>query len=98
MTVSSEIAEGYNIGLVSRDIEDRLQGYSLPAGYSMEIAGENEIIQESLNDLVLMILLAVVFIYLIMVAQFQDLTSPFIVLFTLPLAFTGGLKILRAAG
>ncbi|NLO62384.1 MAG: efflux RND transporter permease subunit [Clostridiaceae bacterium] len=98
MTVSSEIAEGYNIGLVSRDIEDRLQGYSLPAGYSMEIAGENEIIQESLNDLVLMILLAVVFIYLIMVAQFQDLTSPFIVLFTLPLAFTGGLLLLWAAG
>ena len=98
MTVSAEIADGYNIGLVSRDIEDRLDGYTLPAGYSMEIAGENEMIQESLNDLVLMILLAVVFIYLIMVAQFQDLTSPFIVLFTLPLAFTGGLLLLWAVG
>ncbi len=98
MTVSAEIADGYNIGLVSRDIEDRLDGYSLPTGYSMEIAGENAMIQEALNDLVLMILLAVVFIYLIMVAQFQDLTSPFIVLFTMPLAFTGGLLLLWAAG
>ena len=98
MTVSAEIADGYNIGLVSRDIEDRLDGYSLPTGYSMEIAGENEMIRESLNDLVLMILLAVVFIYLIMVAQFQDLTSPFIVLFTMPLAFTGGLLLLWATG
>lgn len=98
MTVSAEIADGYNIGLVSRDIEDRLDGYSLPAGYTMEIAGENEMINEALNDMVLMILLAVVFIYLIMVAQFQDLTSPFIVLFTLPLAFTGGLLLLWAFG
>jgi HAE1 family hydrophobic/amphiphilic exporter-1 len=98
MTVSAEIADGYNIGLVSRDIEDRLDGYSLPSGYSMEIAGENKMIQEALNDMVLMILLAVVFIYLIMVAQFQDLTSPFIVLFTLPLAFTGGLLLLWAFG
>ena len=38
-----------------------------------------------------MILLAIVFIYLIMVAQFQSLLSPFIVMFTIPLAFTGGL-------
>ena len=44
-----------------------------------------------MNDLVLMILLAIVFIYLIMVAQFQSLLSPFIVMFTIPLAFTGGL-------
>ncbi len=98
MTVSTEIADGYNIGLVSRDVEERLDGYSLPTGYSIEIAGENEMIQASLRDLILMILLAVVFIYLIMVAQFQDLTSPFIVLFTLPLAFTGGLLLLWAVG
>ena len=44
-----------------------------------------------------MILLAVVFVYLIMVAQFQSLMSPFIVMFTLPLAFTGGLLLLWAA-
>ena len=44
-----------------------------------------------------MIALAIVFIYLIMVAQFQNLLSPFIVLFSLPLAFTGGLLLLWAA-
>ncbi|MBN1892153.1 MAG: efflux RND transporter permease subunit [Clostridiales bacterium] len=98
MTVSAEIADGYNIGLVSRDVEDRLDTYELPAGYEMAIAGENEMIQDSLHDLVLMILLAVVFIYLIMVAQFQDLSSPLIVLFTLPLAFTGGLLLLWVSG
>lgn len=64
----------------------------------MEISGESTTIAEAMGDLVLMILLAVVFIYLIMVAQFQSLLSPFIVMFTMPLAFTGGLLGLLAAG
>ena len=45
-----------------------------------------------------MIALACVFIYLIMVAQFQSLLSPFIILFTIPLAFTGGMFGLMIAG
>jgi HAE1 family hydrophobic/amphiphilic exporter-1 len=94
MTVSAAVADGYNIGLVSREVEDVLENYEVPAGFEIEIAGENESIQDAMGDLVLMIILAVVFIYLIMVAQFQDLLSPFIVLFTLPLAFTGGLLLL----
>lgn len=98
MTVSAEIAEGYNIGLVSRDVEARLKDYKAPAGYVVSLEGENEMIKNSMNDLVLMIALAVVFIYLIMVAQFQSLLSPFIVMFTLPLAFTGGLLLLWASG
>ncbi|MEG2939888.1 MAG: efflux RND transporter permease subunit, partial [Oscillospiraceae bacterium] len=53
---------------------------------------------QALGDLVQMVLLAIVFIYLIMVAQFQSLLSPFIVLFTIPLAFTGGLLLLWACG
>lgn len=51
-----------------------------------------------MQDLVLMILLAVVFIYMIMVAQFQSLLGPFIVMLTMPLAFTGGLGALWIAG
>ncbi|MDD2374927.1 MAG: efflux RND transporter permease subunit, partial [Eubacteriales bacterium] len=91
---SAAVADGYNIGLVSREVEDVIENYAVPAGFEIEIAGENESIQDAMGDLVLMIILAIVFIYLIMVAQFQDLLSPFIVLFTLPLAFTGGLLLL----
>jgi len=98
MTVSAEVADGYNIGLVSREFEDQLAAYEVPAGFELEITGENESIQDAMGDLVLMIALAVIFIYLIMVAQFQDLLSPFIVLFTLPLAFTGGLLLLWVSG
>ena len=49
-------------------------------------------------DMVQMIALAIVFIYLVMVAQFQSILSPFIVLFTIPLAFTGGLLALLITG
>ncbi len=96
--VSASVADGYNIGLVSREIDEALEGLVLPDGVTLEMDGENETINDALSDLVQMIALAVVFIYLIMVAQFQSLRSPFIVLFTLPLAFTGGLLLLFVCG
>lgn len=98
MTVSAETLDGYNTSLLAREVEKLLEGYQPPAGYTVEISGESTTIAEAMGDLVLMILLAVVFIYLIMVAQFQSLLSPFIVMFTMPLAFTGGLLGLLAAG
>lgn len=98
ISVKSDLKEGYNIGLVSREVEKELNNYKTPEGYSVKITGENETINNSLRDLVLMLMLSIVFIYLIMVAQFQSLLSPFIVMFTIPLAFTGGLLALWITG
>ncbi|MEG2928553.1 MAG: efflux RND transporter permease subunit, partial [Oscillospiraceae bacterium] len=98
MTLSAEIQEGYNVSLVAREVEKALKGYEVPKGYSYEMVGENQTIKDAMSDLVTMIALAIVFIYLIMVAQFQSLLSPFIVLFTIPLAFTGGLLALQLTG
>lgn len=94
VTVSATLKDGYNIGLVSADAEKNMEALSIPEGYSLEFAGENEMIMEALKQLLLMLVLAVIFIYLIMVAQFQSLSSPFIIMFTIPLAFTGGLAAL----
>lgn len=98
LTVTSDIEEGYNVGNVSKDVEDLVEDYKLPDGYAIKIAGEQESINESFNDLFLMLAAGVLFIYLIMVAQFQSLKSPFIVMFTIPLAFTGGFLALVATG
>ena len=98
ISINGTIDKGYNIGLVSRDLEKELRYYTLPEGYSLEIAGENKLIQDSLRDLILMIAIAIAFIYLIMVAEFQSLLSPFIVMFTIPLAFTGGILALAITG
>ena len=98
ISVSAAIADGYNVGLVSADVEDELKDYDLPSGYSLHFSGENEMIMDAMEQLALMLLLAVAFMYLIMVAQFQSLLSPFIIMFTLPLAFTGGFFALYIAG
>ena len=88
--VSAAIAEGYNVGIVADEVNKALENYKLPSGYSLVFAGENEMILDAMEQMMLMLLLAVVFMFLIMVAQFQSLLSPFIIMFTLPLAFTGG--------
>ena len=62
------------------------------------MTGEDETINEAMIELFKMLALAIVFMYLIMVAQFQSLRSPFIVMFTVPLAFTGGLLALWMSG
>lgn len=90
IAVSASIADGYNVGLVSRKLEQNLADYEVPEGYSLVMEGENEMIVDVMQQLMLMLLLAVIFMYLIMVAQFQSLKSPFIIMFTIPLAFTGG--------
>ncbi len=98
ITVSANVDSSHNIGLVSQEFQKKLDNYNLPAGFTAEIEGETETINNTLKDLVKMILLAVLFIYLIMVAQFQSLLSPFIIMFTIPLAFTGGLLALGITG
>ena len=98
VSVSSEVDSEHNIGLVSRAFEEKLKKYEVPNGYTVEIEGESETINNTLVDLVKMIALAILFIYLIMVAQFQSLLAPFIIMFTIPLAFTGGLLALGITG
>lgn len=94
MSVTAEVKEDDNIGLVSSRIKEALEKYEVPEGYEVEMTGEDETINEAMTELFKMLALALVFMYLIMVAQFQSLKSPFIIMFTVPLAFTGGLLAL----
>ncbi|MCH1984294.1 efflux RND transporter permease subunit [Ruminococcus sp. OA3] len=98
ISVSASIADGYNVTKVAAAVDKELKSYDAPEGYTIEMAGEDETIRESMTELMKMLLLAVAFIYLIMVAQFQSLLSPFIVMFTIPLAFTGGFLGLLLTG
>ncbi len=98
ISVSASIADGYNVGLVSNDVNREIEKYKMPAGYRLVSSGENEMINDAMQQLILMMVLATAFMYLIMVAQFQSLKSPFIILFTIPLAFTGGFMGLFISG
>ncbi len=98
ISVTATVAEGYNVTLVSADARRALQDIELPAGCQVEYAGENETIMDAMKDLFFMLLLGVLIIYLIMVAQFQSLLSPFIVILTVPLSFAGGFLGLLVTG
>ena len=98
ITVKANIDDDHNVGLVGNEVRDKLADYEVPEGYSVEMAGEDETINDALKQLALMLVLAIIFIYLVMVAQFQSLLSPFIIMFTIPLAFTGGFLALFLTG
>lgn len=98
ITVSCGVDEDHNVTLVSNKLQKAIDKLDIPDGYKVEMTGEDETINESMKQLVLMLVLAVIFIYLIMVVQFQSLLSPFIIMFSIPLAFTGGFIALLLTG
>ena len=98
LTITATLEEGRNVTLVSRDVQKAIDAIELPAGCTLVYDGQNEAINSALKDLLWMLALGVLIIYLIMVAQFQSLLSPFIVIGTVPLAFAGGFIALWLTG
>ena len=98
LTVSATLEEGYNVTVVNAAAERAMRNANLGDGVSYVFSGENETIMEAVEQLGLMLLLGILLVYLVMVAQFQSLRSPFIVMFTIPLAFTGGFLALLICG
>ena len=91
LSVTADTAEDANTTILSRKLQAKLDEYEVPAGYSIEISGETEQVMEMVYQMLQALALGCLLIYLVMVAQFQSLLSPFIILFTIPLAFTGGM-------
>jgi len=101
ITVTASVENGKNATLLTRELQPLIDEYaknSLPDGYSIELGGEYDSVIAMIKQMILIMLMGLAFIYLFMVAQFQSLLSPFIILFTIPLAFTGGLMALWFTG
>lgn len=98
ITVSADVADGWNVTKVTTAAQAAIAEVDLPQGITASFQGENEAIMDAIRQLLLMLLLGIVLVYLVMVAQFQSLRSPLIVMFTIPLAFTGGFLALLLAG
>ena len=98
VTVTAAIADGYNVTLVSDQVTKAVEAMELPQNATIEFNGENEAIMDAMGQVLLMLLLGIVLVYFVMVAQFQSLREPFIVMFTIPLAFTGGFLALLLTG
>ena len=98
LKISAEVKDGYTLTSVSNNVKSAMNDYKLPNSCSIDYAGTDEMTMEAVSQLMLMLLLGIILIYLIMVAQFQSLKSPFIIMFTIPLAFTGGFLALLITG
>ena len=98
LKISGTIKDGYTTTEVSNNAKALFDKYQLPANSSIEYSGSNASTMEAISQMMLMLGLGVILIYLVMVAQFQSLKSPFIIMFTIPLAFTGGFVALLITG
>ncbi len=95
--ISANIAPGVGIGKALDDL-DRITASSLPAGVKRELAGQSKEYRESSTSLYLLFLLAVVFIYLVLAAQFESFIHPLTILLSVPLAVVGALISLFVFG
>lgn len=91
ISVTAAIKKGYNTTKISDKVQSEVKAMKLPKQVKLSFSGKNESIMDAMEQLLLMMALGLLMIYLIMVAQFQSLKLPFIVMFTVPLAFTGGI-------
>ena len=98
-TVTAGVRDGYNITKVTSQIRKMIEEEDLvKKGVEVDYGGQNEEIMHAMRQMLLMLLVGFALVYLIMVAQFQSLRSPLIVIFTIPLAFTGGMAALLLTG
>lgn len=89
LTVSGSVV-GRDIQSVSSEIESLLKQYEMPSGYSYSFGGETEQIEETFTDLAMVMLVAIVLVYMIIAAQFESLIQPLSIMFSVPLALSGG--------
>lgn len=81
--------EGSKLGLVTREVQTLLEEYNWPAGFQWVVGGAAEDMMESFFWLIIALLGGSALVYMVMASQFESLLGPFIIIFTIPLAFTG---------
>ncbi len=102
ISITADTVNGYNTTVQSRKLETQLDEMQaagdFPDGYTISLGGETDSVNIMVTQMTRWLALALPLVYFVMVAQFQSLLSPFIVLFTIPLAFTGGMLGMMALG
>ena len=89
VTVSGVVASGYALSDIVEEAQAKMADIRMPAGFMWEIGGTYEDQQETFGDLILLMVLMVVLVFVIMASQFESLTYPFVIMFSLPFAVVG---------
>ncbi|WP_280769350.1 efflux RND transporter permease subunit [Salipaludibacillus daqingensis] len=79
----------YNLGEINTIVQDTIDDYGLPTETSISFTGDQQLLEDAISDLTLALILAVVFVYLVLAAQFESLRYPFVIMFTVPLVVIG---------
>lgn len=90
--------QGRDVGSVAGDIQKALDTIKVPSGYHVQMRGEVSSIRESFQSLAFGLVLAIVLVYLVMVAQFRSFLDPFVIMFAVPLGLIGVMLILFVTG
>jgi len=97
ITIEGNI-EGKDTSTIEKLVEEKLSGYEMPDGYSYSFTGIMKQMEEAFSSLFLVLIVAVLLVYMIMASQFESLVYPFIVMFSMPIAITGGILGLFVTG
>lgn len=89
ITVQSSLGAGVALGEVVAEAHRLIEQYPLPEGIDLEVGGTIEDQGDAFSDLLTLLLLIVILVYIVMATQFESLKFPFIIMFTIPFAFTG---------
>ena len=92
------VAPGHSLGEGATATQNIIQNFGLPPGYSMAFSGQVKILEETTTNMLLAFGLASIFMYMVLAAQFESLTHPFVILLTLPLSIPFALLSLIATG
>jgi hydrophobe/amphiphile efflux-1 (HAE1) family protein len=90
--------KGRSLGEVTTDVQAKLDSYELPEGVSFYFGGQAERMQDSFESLVVALVLAIVFIYLVLASQFESFLHPFTIMMSLPMSFIGAFGALYLGG
>src|SRR6266403_1275113 len=86
VSVFGNVAAGYPLDLAAAHTVQSIKEVGLPAGYSYLFSGQVKVLEETTWNLLLAMLLASIFMYMVLAAQFESFTYPFIIMLTLPLS------------
>lgn len=98
VTLSTVAAAGVPLSDLVKDAYEVLKSMDMPDGVTYKISGTYEQQQESFADLSVLLVLILILVYIVMAAQFESLLDPFVIMFSVPFAFTGvivGLAVTR---
>lgn len=89
VTVSGVVAHGYAMGDLIAEVQAGMQNIEMPAGYVWDLGGTFEDQQDTFSDLATLMALMIILVFVIMASQFESLTYPFVIMFSMPFAVVG---------